>query len=440
MTNTHSPSALHGRPLRFTPFHLAGVLFIAVGLVFAIYRGLMQFDLVSSVGWMTWSHIHYVTVGGFTQLLFGMLPQLAAKKLDRPIPSKRYFRAGFLSLNGGFLILWYGRSFGSTLAFDFGLSVIWLAVLGLFVLLASMALKSDGQKAWDATIGLYLLSPFVFLIGIIYAVGLFSHPWDVPGGWHGVREAHVHANAWGFLGLAAIGTLYDLLPRFVNADLYSERLKNYSFWFFAAGIFPLITGPWLGMGQTVTTPGLTLYGAGFIMYAYNLAQTYRRGTPNRVARSILSAQVWILGPAVFAPFLLFGLPLGIKGAWVEQGALHFFFLGWALPIALGGLLVYFRNLPCMLEGRLGLAERAVADDVLPDSTIPVGIPKWTVFIWNLAVLAVGLGFFFQDQGFATYLHAVGWSVLIAIWAYQLAQVVLTRRSLVGSEPDSSPEA
>jgi len=49
-------------------------------------------------------------------------------------------------------------------------------------------------------------------MGITYAYGLFAHVWQVPGGWLGLREAHVHANAWGFLGLAAIGTLYDLPP------------------------------------------------------------------------------------------------------------------------------------------------------------------------------------------------------------------------------------
>lgn len=36
---------------------------------------------------MTWSHIHFVTIGGFTQLLSGMLPQLTASKLDRSLPS-----------------------------------------------------------------------------------------------------------------------------------------------------------------------------------------------------------------------------------------------------------------------------------------------------------------------------------------------------------------
>jgi cytochrome c oxidase cbb3-type subunit 1 len=425
----HSSQDWQTESLRFTPFHAAGVVFIALGLLFAVYRGLMEFGLAPTVGWMTWSHIHYVTIGGFTQLLFGMLPQLAAFKLERPFPSKRFFRGMFVGLNGAFIALWYGRAFGSTLAFDAGLAVIWLATLLLFLVLMAMVMKSTGQRAWDATIGLYLLSPFVLLFGVIYAIGLFSHPWQVPGGWHGLREAHVHANAWGFLGLAVIGTLYEVFPRLVKSDLYSDRLKAVSFWLFAAGIFPLITGPWLGMGQTVTTPGLTLFGAGFLLYFYNLTRTYQRGVQSRVARSILTAQVWILGPAVFAPFLLFGLPLGINSAWVEQGALHFFFLGWALPIALSGLLVYFRNLPCMKAGALGIKEHADVTDLLPIAEIPTGPSKWTVLVWNLAVLAVGFGFFFQDQQFATYLHGIGWPVLIVLWAYQLGRIITGRKQL-----------
>lgn len=429
----HEPSDSSPTSLRFTPFHAAGVIFLALGLAFAAYQGLMQFDLVPTVGWMSWSHVHYVTIGGFTQLLFGMLPQLAALKLSRPPPSKRYIGGTFLALNGSFLVLWYGRAFGSTLAFDVGLALIWLTSLALFLVLVAMVMKSDGARAWDVTIGLYLLSSFVLLFGIVYAVGLFSHPWQVPGGWLGLREAHVHANAWGFLGLAVIGTLYELFPRIVDADLYSVRLKNVSFWLFAAGIFPLITGPWLGMGKTVTTPGLLLFGAGFVLYFYTLARTYLNGTRSRVARSLLTAQIWILGPAVFAPFILFGLPIGIRDPWIEQGALHFFFLGWALPIALTGLAVYFRNLPGLIDGGPGDEYRFDTADLLPAGAVPTGLSLWTLIAWNVAVLAVGLGFFFQDQSFATYLHGVGWPVLVVLWAYQLGTVVSARRRL-RSEP------
>lgn len=408
--------------LQVSPLFLAGGLFLLAGLVLGTYDGLQQFSLVPRVSWVSWSHIHYVTIGGFTQLILGMLPQVAAWKLDRPSPSRRYHVLAFLGLNGGFLTLWYGRAFGEPLAFDLGLVVVWALALGLLLTVLRMALRSD--RGWDATVGLFVLSPFVFLWGITYAYGLYAHPWQVPGGWYGLREAHVHANAWGFLGFAAIGTLYVLFPRLVRTDLYSDRLKNYSVWLFAAGIFPLITGPWLGMGKTVTATGLVLYAGGFALYLYDLVRTYRAGTGSGLALWVLAAQFWLLGPAGFAPFVLFGVDL-VQTAWIEQGALHFFFVGWALPVALAGVILFGRNLVCV-HLDWGVADRADPTDLLPDGEVPRVISRWTVLAWNVAVFVVGLGFFTQDQSWSAILFGAGYSVVIAVWAYALVKAVRGR--------------
>jgi hypothetical protein len=273
------------------------------------------------------------------------------------------------------------------------------------------------------------VSVFVFLWGITYAYGLFAHVWQVPGGWLGLREAHVHANAWGFLGLAAIGTLYDLFPRLLGTDLYSERLRDYSAWFFVAGIFPLITGPWVGMGRTVTATGLVLFATGFALYLYNLVQTYR-STDSRsgIALSVLVAQFWMLGPAGFAPFVLFGVEW-VNPAYIEDGALHFFFVGWALPIALAGLLLYFRNLPALSEGGLGGSTSVDASDPLPDGVIPSVISTWMVWVWNIAILVVGVGFFYQDQSWSAYFFGPGYTALVILWLYELAQAFRLRWAL-----------
>ena len=419
-------------PLTITPFHVAGYVFLLAGLVLAVYHGLEQFKLVPLVSplngsWISWSHIHYVTIGGFTQLLFGMLPQLTARKLDRPGPASWYTWLNFVGLNAAFLTLWYGRGWGNVLAFDLGLYAIWLLVLGLIVYLMKQVMQSDG-RAWDATMGLYLLSPFIFLVGITYAYGLYAHLWTVPGGWLGLREGHVHANGWGFLGFAVIGTLYDLFPRIMRTDLHSDRLKNYSFWLFALGIGPLVTGPWLGMGRSVTFVGLLLYAGGFVLYLYNMVQTYRSGTSSGIGLSVLVAQFWILAPAGFAPFVLFGIDW-VKPAWIEQGALHFFFMGWALPVALAGLMLYFRNLTCIVDDRLGIKERADAAALLPDGVVPDVLPKWLVGVWNVAILLVGFGFFYQDAAWSAYLFGSGYTVLSVIWAYELVVAVRLRRSV-----------
>ena len=200
-------------------------------------------------------------------------------------------------------------------------------------------------------------------------------------------------------------------------------------WFFVAGIFPLITGPWLGMGRTITATGLVLFAIGFVMYLYNLVQTYRlTDTRSGIATSLLAAQFWLLGPAGFAPFVLFGVEW-VRPAFIEDGALHFFFMGWALPIALAGLLLYFRNLPCLREGRFGLAGRVDPTDLLPDGTVPSTISTWMVLVWNLAILLVGIGFFYQDQPWSAYLFGPGYTLLAVLWFYLLSQAFRLRRSL-----------
>jgi cytochrome c oxidase cbb3-type subunit 1 len=136
--------------------------------------------------------------------------------------------------------------------------------------------------------------------------------------------------------------------------------------------------------------------------------------------SVLVAQFWMLGPAGFAPFVLFGVEW-VDPAYIEDGALHFFFVGWALPIALAGLLVYFRNLPALREGHLGGDVNVDGDNPLPGGEIPSAISSWMVWLWNIAILLVGVGFFYQDQSWSAYLFAPGYIALVIIWFYELVQ-------------------
>jgi len=394
-----------GQRIRFTPFHAAGGLFLLAGLVLAAYHGLEQFGIAPAVAWVAWSHVHYVTVGAFTQLLLGTVPQFAARRLDRPVPSARFTWSTFAGVNGGFLALWFGRAFGSVPAFDLGVSAVFLTVLGLLVALLRMALSSS--DGWDATVALYLLSPFVFLWGIVYGYGLWGHVWSVPGGWYGLREAHVHANAWGFLAFAAIGSMYVLFPRLAGADLRGERLRDASVPLLATGIFPLIVGPWLGRGRTVTAAGLVLYGTGYLLYVAALVRTYRAGTRSGLTLGLLVSQFWLLAPAAFAPFVLFGVEW-VPPAAIEQGALHFLFVGWALPLAFAGLLLSVRPSPGD-----GPGEEMSGIPLTATSAPPV--PKALVAAWNLAVLAVGVGFVSQEAAWSVLLFGVGYAVLGALW-------------------------
>lgn len=398
------------RSIELTPFHPTAAVLLFVGLAFGLYHGLAQIGFVARLSWVSWSHIHFVTIGGLTQLIVGTLPQLTAQALDRPGPSRRYTWGNFLVLNGSFLLLWWGRGWGVLWAFDAGLVAIWGLVAALAGVLFLMLLRSEGRP--DPAVWLYVLSPFVFLWGITFAYGLFAHHWSVPGGWLGLREAHVHANAWGFLGFAVIGTLYRAFPRVAGTDRRSGRFERWSVALFALGIFPLMLGPWLGMGRTVTATGLVLYAIGFGFYLYSLTRTYLDGSRSALARWLLVAQAWIIGPAGFAPFVLFGVEW-VNPAFIEDAALHFFFIGWALPVALAGLLLSFVNVP--VSGR-----------IFDPAGVPGVITRWMGWAWNLAVLVVGVGFLYQDQVWSAYAFGIGWTVIAVLWAYLLLQTARLR--------------
>lgn len=398
------------RPLRLTPFHPTAAGFLVVGLVFGLYNGLTQVGLVPRLGWISWSHIHFVTVGGLTQLILGTLPQLTARALDRPMPSSRYTWSNFFALNLAFLLLWWGRGWGVVWAFDAGLLLVWGLVAVLVVVLVGLVGRSEVRP--KPAVWLYVLSPFVFLWGLTYAYGLYAHLWSVPGGWLGLREAHVHANAWGFLGFVVIATLYRAFPRIAEAELRSPRLERWAVALFAVGIFPLMIGPWIGMGRTVTASGLLLYAIGFLLYLYSLTRTYLAGSRSALARWLLVAQAWIIGPAGFAPFVLFGIEW-VSPAFIEDAALHFFFVGWALPVALAGLLLAAVNVPA-------------TGQVFDPEGVPGVITRWMGWAWNLAILVVGVGFLYQDLAWSAYAFGVGWTVIAGLWAYLLVQVVRLR--------------
>ncbi len=401
-----------------TPFHVAAFVFVVVGFSFAVYLGLQALGAVPRVAWVGWSHIHFVTVGAFTQLLLGMLPQVAARRLGVSAPTSAVVWTSFLGLNVGFVAAWIGRAFGPTWAYDAGLVLVWLTVLGVVGVLVAQLVRAARR---DLTAVMYVASPVVFLIGLTFAFALYTETFafEVPGGWWGLREGHVHANAWGFLGLAAIATISDVLPRLVRAPLHSHRLRNVSFALLLAGILPLSIGPVLGLGRSVTGTGLALFGAGYVAYVVNLVRTYRAGQRSPLALWLLVAQAWILGPAGFAPFILFGVPLGIPEPWIETGALHFFFMGWALPVALVGLAIFLRNLP----SRDSTATVAAPADLLPRGIVPGSIVShWMIWAWNGGVLVVAISFFLRDAAWSPAALGIGSAVLVGLWAHHLVRI------------------
>ena len=153
-----------------------------------------------------------------------------------------------------------------------------------------------------------------------------------------------------------------------------------------------------------------------------------------VATSVLAAQFWLLGPAGFAPFVLFGVEW-VDPAFIEDGALHLFFVGWALPISLAGLVLFARTRP----GRRGVDDLDMSD-VLPADAVPTALSKPAILAWNLAILLVAVGFFYQDRAWSVWAFGPGYTVILALWGSLLLAVFRVRYAHSGGGATHPPTA
>lgn len=388
------------------PIHRTVVVFLWAGLLLGAYRGMIALGVLPPATWVSWSHVHYVTIGGFVLLLFGMLPRYLAWKLDQPSPSPIFGWVTAFVVLAAFLTVWAGRVTGSVIAYDVGLIGLWTATAGLLGWLVHAVRRSD-PTARDGSVGLVLVATTSFLWGLTIAWGLYGQTLPAPGGWLGLREAHIHANAWGFVGLSVVAVLFDAYPRLAGATDHLLGRRSATA-LLALGIGPLIAGPWLGLARTVTALGLLLYAAGFGLYLRGLVVAYRAGSRTGPGLWILLAHGWVAVPIVFAPVVIYG-GLGVSPAVLEQAALHFFFLGWLLPVALVGLLAGARQSTAWATPRRHRSE------------IRRAVSRRFALVWHAGVFLLGMGLL--STGITARLGiAMGTVVVVAGWGLLLLRI------------------
>ena len=52
-----------------------------------------------------------------------------------------------------------------------------------------------------------------------------------------------------------------------------------------------------------------------------------------------------------------------------------------------------------------------------------------VWVWNIALLVLGIGFFYQEQPWAAYFFGTGTTVLALFWGYYLVQTIRLRQAM-----------
>lgn len=99
-----------------------------------------------------------------------------------------------------------------------------------------------------------------------------------------IRLAHIHLNILGFITLAIIGTMHNLLPTVLNAPLSSPRLARVAMWLFPLGLTVLITG-FMNSWVAIEMAGGSVLILGGTLYASNLFTTWLRSNHQGSAAS-----------------------------------------------------------------------------------------------------------------------------------------------------------
>jgi cytochrome c oxidase cbb3-type subunit I/II len=260
-----------------------------------------------------WWYGHNAVAFFLTTPILGIMYYFVPKAADRPVFSYRLSIIHFWSLV--FLYIWAGPhhllntslpEWAQTLGMVFSLMLwapSWGGMLnGLLTLRGAWdRLRTDPVlKFFAAGVTFYGMATFEGPMLSIRSVSALAHYTDWIIG-------HVHAGALGWNGMMAAGLFYWLIPRLYGRELHSRAAANAHFWVGTFGILLYVVAMYVsgitqglmwqaeapGGGllyptfvETVTAIrplywmrliGGTVYLAGFIVMAWNLATTVRGG-------------------------------------------------------------------------------------------------------------------------------------------------------------------
>ena len=307
------------------PFLLMAVFYLVVAIVAVLDATLTSLNLIPWFIGLPWLRVHFVTLGVLTQVAFGVLPAFVAGRRGAAAPATRWDI--WVLLNAGLVVLLAGMpSVNATLIIAGG-TLIFTAVTLLILQLRSIG---GEQAQGSGSLKFYLTGLVYLLVGILIGTGLWVG-WSEPLRIGVPKEAHIHANSWGFAALVFAGLLVDLLPALTGKPLAGRRAMNVIFWAMGLGALGLGLGPWLGGNLVGTVPGLVLHIGATAALLILLAQALRtKGLYARAGAWHLSlSYMWILLPVMMAPLIILDVA-SVPGVDIEATAPQALIYGWML--------------------------------------------------------------------------------------------------------------
>ena len=270
-------SRLPGRPLTFLLTGFAWLLFASlVGL--AILVGLVRGTPLPH--WIRHAHVHAALVGGVAQMILGALLIFISPLLLTGRTQRESHPLLFLTINGSALGMVAG----------FGLhNYTIIGVSGLFVVASFLWIARDTWLQAKSSLNAPLLNLWFYTLAVLALFGGLTCGETMAFAWAQqsfgyIRLAHIHLNILGFITLAIVGTMHNLLPTVLNTPLYSPRLARAVMWLFPLGLAVLIGG-FLDSSVMIEMIGGGVLVFSAALYAYNLFTTWFKSSHQGSAAS-----------------------------------------------------------------------------------------------------------------------------------------------------------
>jgi cytochrome c oxidase cbb3-type subunit 1 len=198
-----------------------------------------------------WWYGHNAVGFYLTAAFLGMMYYFVPKQAGRPVYSYRLSIIHFWALI--FLYMWVGShhlhwtslpDWVSTLGATFSIMLLmpsWGGMINGIMTLSGAweKLRTDPLiKFMVVALSFYGMSTFEGPMMALQNVNALSHYTDWTVG-------HVHSGALGWVGMITFGSLYHMVPRLWNTELYSNRLANVHFWLATLGVLFYIVAMWI---------------------------------------------------------------------------------------------------------------------------------------------------------------------------------------------------
>jgi len=309
-----------------------GAFIIAVAMLHVVNAAALPVSLTKSYSayagvqdamvqwWYGHNAVGFFLTAGFLGMMYYVIP----KQINRPIYSYRLSIVHFWAIV--FTYMWAGPhhllytslpDWAQSVGMVFSLILLAPSWGGMINGMMTMSgawhtLRSDPiLRFLIVSLSFYGMSTFEGPMMSIKTVNALSHytDWNI---------AHVHSGALGWVGFITIGSLYYLLPRlFGRTEMYSKKLIEVHFWVATIGVVLYISSMWIAgvmqglMWRAVNVDGTltytfiesvkatfpyyvirlaggTLYFAGMLVMAYNVAKTIAAGKAEEATIPALS--------------------------------------------------------------------------------------------------------------------------------------------------------